>query len=440
MGSNNVLFSATATALEEEEMIKLPIRARIHASWRDAASATIARRAWLEEAAAREVEHLRPVALYQARPRNSEPTVEDIRRFLVEERMIPEAHIVVATGDQRGLDGVDLTDPTVKVRHVITVDALKEGWDCPSAYVLCATQNLSSATAVEQILGRILRMPYAARRASRRLNEAYAEIVEGDFGATARTLRDKLLSMGFTDEEAAVGIASDAPQQDEQGTLFDPRPDPRPVVSFELSAPPVPEIAGRLVQAGATILARGTGVVVAVAGAVSEETADALRAAAPPERRAEVDARLAQHAERVERHRSPADRGASIELPKLGLAFEGEVIDASTDSLWERVEWRLPAAEAVLTEEELSLTRDAGEVVLDVEAGEVVHRLTYGREAPTLGLPEGDPDALRTQIIRYVARECQTEQLTELELDEWIGRAIAALERDRGLTPAALAD
>jgi type III restriction enzyme len=94
----------------------------------------------------------------------------------------------------------------------------------------------------------------------------------------------------------------------------------------------------------------------------------------------------------------------------------------------------------MLTEEELSLTRDAGEVVMDVEAGEVVHRLTYGWEAPTLGLPEGDPDALRIQIIRYVARECQTEQLTELELEEWIGRAIATLERERDLTPAALAD
>jgi type III restriction enzyme len=59
----------SATALKEEEMIKLPTRARLHASWRDAASATIARRAWPEEAAAREAEHLRSVALYKARPK-----------------------------------------------------------------------------------------------------------------------------------------------------------------------------------------------------------------------------------------------------------------------------------------------------------------------------------------------------------------------------------
>ena len=438
--SNNVLFSATATALKEEEMIKLPIRARIHASWRDAVSATIARRAWLEEAADREAEHLRPVALYQARPKNAEPTVEDIRLFLTKERMIPAAHVVVATGDQRGLDGVNLTDPTVRVRHVITVDALKEGWDCPSAYVLCATQNLSSATAVEQILGRILRMPYAARRKGRRLNEAYAEIVEGDFTTTATALRDKLLSMGFTDEEAAAGIVADAPQADDQGRLFDPRPDPRPVVEVELPAPPPPEEAEALVQAGATIVQRGDRVIVAVAGEVTEGIADVLRRVASPEQRAEVDARLAAHAARVERHRSPADLGAAIELPLLGLDLDGEVIDASTDSLWERSDWRLPASEAVLSDAELSLTRSAGEVVMDVEAGEVVHRLAYRAETPGLGLPEGDPDALRTQIVRHIARECRSPELVEAELEAWIGTSIAALERDRGLTPDALAD
>lgn len=41
---------------------------------------------------------------------------------------------------------------------------LKEGWNCPSAYVLCATQRLQSRGAVEQLLGRVPRMPNAAGR------------------------------------------------------------------------------------------------------------------------------------------------------------------------------------------------------------------------------------------------------------------------------------
>lgn len=54
------------------------------------------------------------------------------------------------------------------------MDKLREGWDCPFAYVLCSVSNLSSTTAVEQILGRVLRQPYARLKAHDELNLAYA--------------------------------------------------------------------------------------------------------------------------------------------------------------------------------------------------------------------------------------------------------------------------
>ena len=46
------------------------------------------------------------------------------------------------------------------VRFIITVNALKEGWDRPFAYILASLANRSSKVDVEQILGRILRQPY----------------------------------------------------------------------------------------------------------------------------------------------------------------------------------------------------------------------------------------------------------------------------------------
>ena len=212
-------------------MIKLPIRARIHADMaRGSLSATVDRRDWLEEAAVTAKPSIcgpsrsirRALRTLSPRWRTCDASSRRSARF--HRRMSR-----VATGDQRELDGVDLTDPTMPVRHVITVDALKEGWDCPSAYVLCATQNLSSKTAVEQILGRILRMPYAARRkTSQRLNEAYAEIVEGDFTATATALRDKLLVDGL--HRRGGGHRHRRPTRrspTRQGNLIDPRPDPR---------------------------------------------------------------------------------------------------------------------------------------------------------------------------------------------------------------------
>ena len=52
------------------------------------------------------------------------------------------------------------------------MQALREGWDCPFSYILCSVQNIRSATAVEQLLGRVLRMHYAARRSHPALNKA----------------------------------------------------------------------------------------------------------------------------------------------------------------------------------------------------------------------------------------------------------------------------
>ncbi len=85
-------------------------------------------------------------------------------KHLVEQEKIPREKIAVVTGDQKELDGINLFAPDCKIDFVITVEALKEGWDCSFAYVFCSVANVNSKKDVEQILGRVLRMPYAKRR------------------------------------------------------------------------------------------------------------------------------------------------------------------------------------------------------------------------------------------------------------------------------------
>ena len=68
---------------------------------------------------------------------------------------------MVVTGELRELDGVDLFDRHCPVECVITIEALKEGWDCSFAYIFCSVSRGRSAVDVEQLLGRVLRMPYA---------------------------------------------------------------------------------------------------------------------------------------------------------------------------------------------------------------------------------------------------------------------------------------
>ena len=88
---------------------------------------------------------------------------------------------MIATGETRGLEGVDLFDRDCKVRFIITQQALKEGWDCSFAYVLCSVAEQKSPRAVEQLLGRVLRLPRASRKGHEKLNRAYAFATTASF-------------------------------------------------------------------------------------------------------------------------------------------------------------------------------------------------------------------------------------------------------------------
>ena len=143
-------------------MIKLPILLSEHDTWQGAVSGAIAARASLAESAKDDTDYIRPLVLFQAQPKNQEVTVGALKAHLTENEGIPPDRIAVATGDQRELDGIDLFDRACGVEYVITIEALKEGWDCSFAYVFCSIARIRSAVDVEQLLGRVLRMPYAA--------------------------------------------------------------------------------------------------------------------------------------------------------------------------------------------------------------------------------------------------------------------------------------
>jgi len=209
----NVLYHVSAQELAAESMIKLPIALAEHPQgWPQAVFAAVQTQRALEaEALKDEVDghgYVRPIVLFQAQNVNDEMPPLALLRHLIDELHLPENQIVVATGDARGLEGLDLARRDCPVRFVITVQALREGWDCPFAYVLCSLQKLSSATAVEQLLGRVLRMPHARRRGRDALNRAYAHVCEAQFSSAARALADRLIqNMGFEALDVASMIA-----------------------------------------------------------------------------------------------------------------------------------------------------------------------------------------------------------------------------------------
>jgi type III restriction enzyme len=220
---SNVLHSVSAAELKAESMIKLPIRLETQSNWQRLLSDAVAERVDLESKA--EVErrktgdYIRPLMLIQAQPRRHDKetlTVDVIEKSLLDDHHIPDNQIARATGEDRGLDDVDLADEKCEIRYVITVQALREGWDCPFAYILCSVAEQRSIGAVEQILGRVLRLPYCKPKEIDELNRAYAFVASPNFAEAAQNLVDALVENGFNRQEAKDFIK---PADGGQGTL-----------------------------------------------------------------------------------------------------------------------------------------------------------------------------------------------------------------------------
>ena len=209
---SNVLYRASAAQVKGAQMIKLPIVLIEHPDWRAAVHDAIDTRTRLAETALADPRYIRPLTLFQAQDKGQEVTVEVLKQYLIENENIPAEKIAVATGAQRELDSLNLFDPTCNVDFIITVEALKEGWDCSFAYVLCSVANIGSATDIEQLLGRVLRMPYAEERSQPALNRAYTHVSSPRFGEGAKKLTDTLVEkMGFEPDEAASVIEQQQP-------------------------------------------------------------------------------------------------------------------------------------------------------------------------------------------------------------------------------------
>ena len=214
---SNVLYSVSAAELKAEQMIKMPVKLTTDRDWRKTIGAAMDCRKALEEAAKAEQgqtgEYIRPIILFQAQAASKADatriTYDKVEEYLKNETDAKDDEIVVHSGPRKDLDDIpDIEDPECRVRYIITVQKLKEGWDCPFAYVLCSVAEQTSSTAIEQILGRVLRMPKARLKNRPALNNAYAFVASASFNDTAQRLKDGLVDgAGFNRAEVNSLVA-----------------------------------------------------------------------------------------------------------------------------------------------------------------------------------------------------------------------------------------
>src|SRR3989338_6165415 len=198
---SNILVDISPAELKDEQMVKIPLVLESSAQWQNAVARGLEKRAELEKEGKKNTgEYIRPIALIQAQPKSqtqNNVTVEQIKEYLLSSK-ISEEEIAIKTSDRNDLEGVDLFSKKCKICYIITVNALAEGWDCSFAYVLVSVANVGAKIAVEQIIGRIIRMPYAKRKANEDLNRCYIFASAKNFNEAATQIIGGLESNGYS--------------------------------------------------------------------------------------------------------------------------------------------------------------------------------------------------------------------------------------------------
>ena len=434
--NSNILHSVTAQELKLEEMIKLPIMLKEHDTWQNAVNGAIAARASLAAAAETDADYIRPIILFQAQPRNQEVTVAALKKHLMEVEQIPESKIAVATGDQRELDGLDLFDRNCPIEHVITVEALKEGWDCSFAYVFCSVSRIQSAVDVEQLLGRVLRMPYAKRRRADALNRAYAFLSEPSFGEAAKALADKLVAMGFEEDEAKDNIAPVQPDLGDPTTLFGPRERPRPTLRHNLNA--TPDVIAALTQhEGVTIHEREDGQVeIAVAGPLDAAREKAIAETLPETARQGFADAVAAFRADAQALLSPAEMQEPFAVPRLVSEIQGKLEFADTDVFMEFRDWSLLDHSPRMAEGEFAIRETARSFEIDLDGNRITYQFSDELEQLALDIDVAGwtPEAL----VLWLDRQARQPDIHQGELLRWLRDLVGHLITARGMHIAAL--
>lgn len=208
--NSNIISFVDAMQLKIEHMVKLPVIVYNHKTTTDVIANAIKLQRSLEAKAKKQeqennAKYIRPIVLFQAQPKtsNDNVTFEKIKEKLIESG-IPEEQVKIKTANQDEIKNIDLMSKSCEVRYIITVNALKEGWDCPFAYILASLANKSSKIDVEQILGRVLRLPYTRQQPIELLNLSYVFTCSTDFQDTLKRIVESLNNAGFSKRDFRV--------------------------------------------------------------------------------------------------------------------------------------------------------------------------------------------------------------------------------------------
>ena len=239
--NSNIISYVDARKLKKENMVKLPVIVYNRTSRDSVIDDAIHLRGILEQQAIEEEErtgkYIRPIVLFQAQPKNNNDndTFDKVKEILLG-RGIPTEQIAIKTSKVNDLGKTNLMSRDCPIRYIITVNALKEGWDCPFAYILASLANKTSKVDVEQILGRILRQPYARKHGAKLLNSSFVLTCSNAFHDTLDSIVAGLNNAGFSRKDYRA--ADNLPMTETEPPVPETQPEQ---TTMQFTPEPVPE-------------------------------------------------------------------------------------------------------------------------------------------------------------------------------------------------------
>lgn len=447
---SNVLFSVSAATLQAEDMIKLPVELAAHGNWqvalREAVNCLEGLQTEADAERAATGEYIRPIMLLQAERRSEEQetfTAERVKQALVEDFNVPADTVAISTGTLDELGNTSISSPDCKLRYIITVDKLREGWDCPFAYVLMSFRATSTSTALEQILGRVLRMPRAERKQREALNKAYAFAVSQRIVEVAENLRDGLVHAGFERQDAKDLIRalggnqglSDLLRQQDSVTVPLPQVDNR-VELPNLSA--LPEATRKRFEKNLEVSPETGSMTLKGEWNHTDQKAlkESFRSPQAPAIVEQAFARL--NAPATQYLATPSERGETFAVPLLAWQQGDLLVEADESPVLEGT-WSLKDVSAELPESEFSRDLEAmqrarlrvnreGDIKLDTGEKLDVQMKLFVRE------PVGETD-----LLWWLERQLRDDGLAPEELAAWLSGVLRRLQDSRGFTLPELA-
>lgn len=452
--SANILYDAPILEVKEAGMLKLPLHLETGNEWRDMLSRAIAMRDVLETNAVDERskthEYIRPVLLVQAQSDTGADSItpEKVVAVLIAKRedggyAIPRDHIAIATGEKDELPD-DIQAESCLIRYVVTIAKLREGWDCPFAYVLCSLAQTESDRAIKQMVGRVLRLPQATTKKNIGLNHAYAFTVSENYQQSTEEFRKALISNGFKKAEARQFVTSRAQFFLPARTLVIPASevDQRALLDLgrlnqevadkvrveEVPAPPLEP--GELATAAQPTIA------IHLHGTLSPE---ATRLVSTTVQRQPVRTKVIEFLQDTRTAQDGPARFGNIRLPLLEAAFEQFTIPFTSDFAGQQP-WDLADCDAALGE-------DLFPAASPIQAWEfdIAKSGLQFREEPdflTVALQNSflknwsDRLTLEQTIAQFVSMDCPTHTFESLAL--FVDRVIDHLKTQRQIDVAKL--